>query len=240
MKPSSFAEQLRTKTVHVWTVSLDVSESCVLSMRQLLSADEVVKSDRFYFERDRTHYIVCRGVLRELLSHYLNIPACELVFRYGTHGKPVIQMGQNQVHFNVSHSAGLAIIGVTKGQHIGVDVEHIRPGLDTMSIAQRFFSTSEFTQLKMLPEELQQEAFFACWTRKEAFIKARGDGLSLPLENFDVSVDPREQPQLLAVRSLAEEVSEWCMYQMQPQPNYVGAVAVKGLVSEVSVYSWTF
>lgn len=240
MNLSSFAEQLRAKTVHLWIVSLDVSESCVLSMRQLLSADELVKSDRFYFERDRTHYTVCRGVLRELLSRYLNIPACELVFSYGTHGKPVIQMGHNQVHFNVSHSAGLAIIGVTKGQHIGVDVEHIRPGLDTMSIAQRFFSTFEFTQLKMLPEELRQEAFFACWTRKEAFIKARGDGLSLPLENFDVSIDPREQPQLLAVRSLAEEVSEWYMYQMQPQPNYISAIAVKGLMSEVSVYRWSF
>lgn len=238
----TIAEKLGTNTVHLWTVSLDVSESSVLSLRQLLSTDEVEKSDRFYFERDRIHYTVCRGVLRKLLSCYLNIPACELVFSYGTHGKPyLINVGDqlNQIHFNVSHSAGLAIIGFTMGQHIGVDVEHIRPNVDTMSIAERFFSAFEFTQLKMLPKELQQEAFFACWTRKEAFIKARGDGLSLPLENFDVSVDPREQPQLLAVRSVPEQISKWYMHQMQPKPNYISSTAVKGSISEVLAYSWS-
>lgn len=230
---------LSQNTVHLWTVVLDATEYSVNKLRQLLAEDELAKSDRFHFEGDREHYIICRAVLRQLIGQYVNIPPEQVVFSYGTYGKPYLCETTTDLHdlrFNVSHSKGLAVMAFAKGQDIGVDVEQIHQNLDIVSIAQRFFSAYEVVQLQMLPLDLQQEAFFACWTRKEAFLKARGDGLSFPLEDFDVSVDPREAPKLLATQLAPEEVSRWYMYQMIPNFNYISTLAVEGYVKEVISY----
>lgn len=234
---------LKQKTVHLWTIDLDTTKSIVSKFRQYLSTDECAKSDRFYFEHDRMHYIVCRGALRQLSAAYLSVSPHDITFSYGKYGKPYLTLTFDLFHslsFNVSHSGSLAVIAFAKDQNIGVDIEQIRKDMDTLSIAERFFSFAERAQIKMLPNHLQQEAFFTCWTQKEAFIKARGDGLSFPLKDFDVSVDPREAPQLLAVRCGLEEIPLWSMRRLTPAPNYIGALAIEGYIDTVNLYKFRF
>ena len=229
-------KNLDQKQIHLWAVDLDVAESSVSRLRQILATEELAKSDRFVFERDRKRYIVCRGVLRQLIGTYLDIAPQQVIFSYGKHGKPYLCQTinyANDLKFNISHSENLAVMAFVIGQEIGVDVEKNHDKLDTSSIAERFFSNYEVAQLQMLPQYLHQEAFFACWTRKEAFLKARGDGLYFSLQDFDVSVDPRKKPRLLAVQSAPEEVMRWQMHQIIPAPDYISTLAVEGGAKEV-------
>ena len=229
-------QNLDQKQIHVWIIDLNnVGQFSVSELRQILAMDELAKSERFLFERDRKCYIVCRSVLRQLIGRYLHIPPQQIIFSYGKFGKPYLSQTmnyRNNLKFNISHSENLAIMAFVIGQEIGVDVEKIHGKLDISSIAQRFFSNHEVAQLQMLPQYLHQEAFFTCWTRKEAFLKARGDGLSFSLEDFDVSVDPREEPRLLAVQSAPEEVMRWQMHQIIPAANYISTLVVESRTKE--------
>ena len=179
--------------------SLDLREPAVQHLWQLLAPDEQARAERFIFHKDRTHFVVARGLLRVLLGRYLQRHPQHLHFCYGPHGKPELapDMGDDTLCFNVSHAHGLALYAVTRQRDLGVDVEHVRPGFAEEHIAERFFSPREVAVLRALPVALQSTAFFACWTRKEAFIKARGDGLSLPLDQFDVAFAPGEPAALL-------------------------------------------
>jgi 4'-phosphopantetheinyl transferase len=178
--------------VHVWRATLDQTPSQIQSHLHSLAADEHVRAEQFYFERDRQHFIASRGVLRAILSGYLHRTPESLSFCYSSHGKPALagETDDDAICFNVSHSHGVALFAVTRGREVGIDIEHIRSDLEVAEIAERFFSLREVAMLRMLPTEAQRQAFFRCWTRKEAYIKARGEGLSLPLDQFDVSVEP--------------------------------------------------
>jgi len=227
--------------IHVWRVSLAQTESCLQSLQQTLSTDERTKADRFRFPKDRSQFIVSRGALRAILSRYLNISSHILCFDYNPYGKPslTVAQGGNTLRFNLSHSRGIALIALTKNRDIGVDIEGINPNFSCLEIANKFFSPLENSVLRSLPEHLQATAFFTCWTRKEAYIKAVGKGLSIPLNQFDVSLAPGEPAALLNVEGNPEEASRWSLIELFPSSDMVAAVAVAGDCSKLHCWEWT-
>jgi 4'-phosphopantetheinyl transferase len=204
--------------------SLAVAES---RWRELLSHDERERAGRFHFERDQQQYCATRAVLRTLLGAYLQTPPQQLSFQYSDKGKPSIppQYRGRGVAFNVSHSGELALLGFAQGSEIGVDIEKIRDDFDSAAIARRFFSAREQEQLSRLPVEQQHHAFFRCWTCKEAFIKALGEGLSHPLDQFDVSLDASGTVSL-TTRPNAEEAERWQLQSVDAGRGYAAAFAI--------------
>ncbi len=233
--------RLREGELHVWRVSLSVAEAKIGLFRAMLSADEQDRARRFFFERDRSAFVVTRGVLRILLGRYLGWPPDGLRFRHGPEGKPALteRSGGNLLDFNVSHSHGMALLAMARGRAVGVDVEKIRPGVATEDIAARFFAPREVAMLCAVPVPLRVGAFFTCWTRKEAYIKATGKGLSLPLDGFVVSVAPGEPAAILETRPDAAEASRWHLTALALGVGYVGAVAVAGARPEIKCWDWT-
>ncbi|MEG4326167.1 4'-phosphopantetheinyl transferase superfamily protein [Microcoleus sp. herbarium5] len=227
--------------IHVWRVSLAQTESCLQSLQQTLSADERTKADRFVFPKGRSQFIVSRGALRAILSRYLNINSHILRFEYNPYGKPslIAAQGGNTLRFNLSHSGNMALIAITKDRDIGVDIEGINPNFPCLEIAEKFFSPLENSVLLSFPEHLQPRAFFNCWVRKEAYIKAVGKGLSIPLNQFDVSLEPGKPAALLNVEDNPEEVSRWSLIELIPSSDMVAAVAVAGDCSKLHCWQWT-
>jgi 4'-phosphopantetheinyl transferase len=219
--------KLTADSVHVWRASLDQPPALVASLRQLLSTDEQSRVDRFHFEKDRRHFTVARACLRTLLGRYLEWPPAEIRFSYSDHGKPALdeRLGR-QLKFNLAHSGGLALYAFTPAADIGVDLEFIRPDFTGDDVARRFFSATEVAALDRLPAPARHQAFFNCWTRKESFIKAKGLGLSLGLDQFDVSLGPDEPAALLSTRWDRSEARRWSIKTIEVGPGYAGAVAV--------------
>lgn len=236
------ASALPDDTVHVWRASLELPASQQQALWRTLSADERARFERIRHERVRTHFLIARGILRMILGHYLQISPDQIVFDYNEHGKPFLvdACAGTGLCFNLSHSRDLALFAVTHHHEVGVDVEYHRPGSleDRMRIARRFFSDEEYRVLTTLPAHRRQEAFFVCWTRKEAFIKAKGRGLSLPLSHFDVSLSPDEPAALLATRWDKTEAARWSLYGLHPGDGYSGAVAVEGRDVRVACWQW--
>jgi medium-chain acyl-[acyl-carrier-protein] hydrolase len=221
--------RLKEGDVHVWRLPLDQSAESSTYLRSLLSADEEERERRLRFPRDRERFVVCRGLLRVLLGRYLSRQPGRLHFAYGAHGKPVLADGAavGGLRFNVAHSEGLALVAVARGREVGVDLERVRPEMTTEQMAASCFSPRELEALRALPRPLRAEAFFRCWTRKEAYLKATGTGLSLGLDRFDVTLRPGEPAALLANRDDPDEVRRWSLSDLQPGPGFVGALAVE-------------
>ena len=224
---------LGQRDVHVLRVDLNQSLAIVDRCRQLLSADEQDRADRFHFESDRQHFIVTRGCLREMLARYLDIGvgAQTIQLSYASHGKPELATSYSQplpLKFNLAHSGDLALYAFTRVREIGVDLEQMRPDFTGDEIARRFFSSNEVVRLTGLPASVRHEAFFNCWTRKEAFIKAKGIGLSLPLDQFDVTLAPGEAAALLFTRWEETEALRWSLKALDVGLGYVAALAVAG------------
>jgi 4'-phosphopantetheinyl transferase len=229
--------RLPARDVEVWAVALDGSASTE-DLRPSLSPDEHERADRFHFERDRRRFIRARGVLRRLLAGYLDAEARDLTFSYGSHGKPALSgRFAGALTFNVSHSHELALIAVGGGVEMGVDVEAVRAMDDAEHIASRFFSPREAAQLCALPAAVRNEAFFACWTRKEAYLKALGSGLAKPLDEFDVAFAPGEIPALM-VHGDARETARWSIRELAPEPGYAGALVTEGRAAAVRCRRW--
>jgi 4'-phosphopantetheinyl transferase len=221
---------LANREVHVWQLSLDQSPATANRLRQLLAANEEERARRFHFEVDRQHFIAGRGYLRIILSRYLKIGPEEIEFTYNDYGKPQIAASaapDHPLNFNLAHSRGIALYAFTHLGEIGVDIEYIRPEFPNEEIARRFFSASEVARLGDFPIEMRSQAFFNCWTRKEAFIKAKGVGLSMPLDQFDVSLDPAEPATLLRTRWNESEAAQWSLQAIETSPGYAAAVAVR-------------
>jgi 4'-phosphopantetheinyl transferase len=225
--------------VHVWRTSLDLAVSGVARLRQVLSPDERERADRFHFETDRRRGVIGRGYLRLLLGQILNFPASKLQFEYDEFGKPSLTPKREPpLKFNVSHSGDFVLIAIAIGRAVGVDVERIRTDLDPVDIAAHFFSANECKILASLVGSDQYEAFFACWTRKEAYLKAKGIGLSLPLDQFDVSFLPNEVPRLLATRPDPTEAGRWKLQALDVAPDHAAAVAALGLAWKLKCWNW--
>jgi 4'-phosphopantetheinyl transferase len=192
---------------------------------ELLSPDEQERALRFRVDRARIAFVVTRGMLRWLLARYLRTAPRELRFRYGIQGKPILE-GNSSLSFNVSHTHGLAIMAFVVERAIGVDVEDVSRNMDAKQLAERFFSDSERQALRHLSGEELRAAFFRCWTRKEAYIKAKGQGLALPLRQFDVSVAAGDRDALLATRPDPGEAARWTISDVPVNAAYAAAVAV--------------
>jgi 4'-phosphopantetheinyl transferase len=221
---------LADNEVHLWRVNLGTVGPAEASWLPLLSDDEAKRAARFHFSRDRQRYVAARAWLRRLLGSYLGCDAKALTFSYSEKEKPALSgsyAGQN-VEFNVSHSGDVALLAFACGRHIGVDVERIKTDFEVEAIANRFFSVREREQLSACPQEEKCAAFFRCWTRKEAYIKATGDGLSLPLSQFDVSVAAGETNALLATRPEAAEAGRWSLREAPAGSGYIAALCVRG------------
>ncbi len=221
--------QLSKDEVQLWRVDLEAIGGEESTWRQALSSDELARAGRFHFARDRQRFMACRAMLRKILAAYLNADAKELRFAYSKKEKPslVIPAGHD-IAFNVAHSSSVALLAFTRGRNIGVDVEQLRRDFDPDAIAKRFFSEYERKQLAALPPEEQVEAFFRCWTRKEAYMKATGEGLSLPLTQFDVSLATGEKNALLATRPDPNEAQGWSLQEIPSGPGFVAALCVQG------------
>lgn len=228
LKPSRFPGlALDVAEVHLWQASLDGRPADIFE--SFLSADELDRANRFHFTEDRTHFVVARGLLRNLLAAYLGINCAELRFSYGAKGKPFLLLhDQTQINFNLSHSHGRAAFAFSRGRELGVDLEYVKEDFEAELVANQFFSRSEVLALRAVPAELRNQAFFNCWTRKEAYIKARGEGLSMPLDEFDVSLRPGEPAALLNNYREEREVERWSMKAIPAPEDYVGALVVEG------------
>jgi 4'-phosphopantetheinyl transferase len=221
----------------VWALDLDVAPAGTREdLAALLSFDELQRAARYAFEHDRRRFMTCRGVLRLALAQYLNCGARELRFEHNSWNKPMLA-GGSALRFNISHSQGLALLAFTQARDIGVDVEHLQDRIAVMDLAGDCFSVAERRALDALPPERRVTAFFACWTRKEAYIKARGQGLSLDLRSFDVSIDPSRSSWTL--RDRGTEISAgWSLFSFSPAPQSMGALAVCAPQSRMSAYRW--
>jgi 4'-phosphopantetheinyl transferase len=213
--------------IELWAVALDVAPAAVESLARSLAADEMERARRFHFDRHRRQYMVGRGALRTLLGGYLGLPPGEVRFSYGPRGKPFLAGSPPPLYFNLSNSHELALVGFLRGAEIGVDVEFLKPMPDLEKIAERFFSASERTALRQLPEHQKHEGFFNCWTRKEAYLKAVGEGLAAPLNSFDVTLVPGEPPRMLTLKGDADRAAGWFFQCFRPVADYVGALAVE-------------
>jgi 4'-phosphopantetheinyl transferase len=223
--------------IQVWYASLDRPES---HFQELLSQDERDRAGRFIFERDRIQYIVRRGILRILLGCYLGLEPGLVRFNYSNNDKPALaeKYYHTEMHFNLSHSERMAVYAFTSDREIGIDIEQIRDIPDMEQIFERFFSPREKEVFHILSESKRKEAFFNCWTRKEAFIKATGDGLSRPLDGFDVSLVPGEPARLLGIEGNSEEVSRWYMQDLKGAFGFAAALAVKGPSGNIQSRQW--
>ena len=223
-------------TVHVWFVDLS-DELAVNQCVNLLSEDEKERAAKFRFEKDRLYFIIARGVLRQILGLYLSEKPDTIQFEYGEYGKPFLP--KNTLQFNLSHVGEIALIALTKKDIIGIDVEVINRKIEIENIAKHFFAKGEIDCLMSLPKAQRHEAFFNCWTRKEAFIKATGDGLSFPLDQFEVSLKPNEKAELLATYFNEKEHEKWSLFDLKMKEGYKAALAVKGKVEEIKCFEWT-
>ena len=222
--------------VDIWRISLDLMPDSVKLFESTLSADEAERAARFHFEVDKNRFIVAHGALRNILSRYLQNNSAELTFSLNQYGKPTLV--NSTLEFNLSHSGEFALVAVTQGRKVGVDVERIRQGISSHVIAQQYFSKAEVAELQSLPLEQRESAFFICWTRKEAYIKAQGLGLSLPLESFDVSLTPGHPAILRATRPDPKESARWRFLSLDVDLNYAGAIAVENDTLDFRFFSY--
>jgi 4'-phosphopantetheinyl transferase len=228
--PPPESPRLVAGEVHIWLANLVQPASRVESLSRLLSADELSRAERFHFQRDREAFTVARGMLRTILAAYTGSHPRDFSFAYSAYGKPSLSgpHGFGDIRFNLSHSHGLALYAFAHGREVGVDIEYCSRGVESTEIVERFFSAREVEAFRRLPADLHLEAFFNCWTRKEAFIKAVGEGLSFPLDGFDVSLTPGEPAKLLSVRGDEAQTARWMLRELEPAPGYVGALAAEG------------
>jgi len=205
-----------------------------------LSGDEITRANKFRFKHDRERFVRTRAALRRILARYLPFSPFEIVFSYQANGKPQLAATQKEsgLNFNLSHSGEFAIIGVSRGRRIGIDVEHYRT-LEFLEIARRYFSESEYRQLTALPLTELQKNFFACWTRKEAFLKALGEGIGMLLRQVSVTVAHFEEPKLIEFQSDAKYPRRWSFMDISVHQDYAVALAFERGPIEVQHFSFS-
>jgi len=249
IKPSTWslppaALELQSQQVDIWRVCLDLPADFLMRLHSTLSSEESQRAARFHFPADKDRFIAAHGCLRDILTRYLPLDSGQLSFSTNAYGKPRLSTGllrvssEHGLDFNLSHSRDFALVAITRNRRVGVDIEQFREKISREEIARRFFSEREVSELLSLPLEQREAAFFNCWTRKEAYIKAHGLGLSLPLDSFDVSFIPGEPALLHATRPDEQEAARWTLEPLEVQPGYAAAVAVEGKVLEFRLWDW--
>jgi len=225
---------IQKNEVHVWTASLAHPEIEVERMSTLLSYDERIRAGRFCFVEHAIRYTVARANLRRILSRYTDLDPSLLQFQYTANGKPFL--ANAPIRFNLSHSSDLAVVAVTRDREVGIDIERIRRDDDLLDAAEHYFAPVERANLRSLSAEEQCLGFFRCWTRKEAYLKARGDGLSLDLHSFSVSLGLDEPAALIASAEGPAELRRWKFAHLNLHDDYAAALAVEGQMCELRLY----
>ena len=215
----------------VWLIDKAVHSSQIQKYWAILSQEEKARADRFRFFKDKSCFVIARGILKNILAQYSGQSPEKITFSYGSYGKPYSD-AYPQLYFNVSHSENCIAIGFIRDHEIGVDVEKVKTDIEALEVAQSFFSKKEIARLKTVAPEHVYQCFFNCWTRKEAFIKAEGSGLSFPLDQFSVSLEDSTTAQLLETQWDNKEHLNWVLLPFTPAQGYIGAIAIKGNVSQ--------
>lgn len=227
----SESHSLAPGEIHVHHADADDSSPADDALRDTLSVTELARAARFHFDRDRRMFIVGRALCRIRLGEYLALPPAEVPIELLPHGKPALAAGQNpdRIEFNVAHSGGLVVLAFSRGIRVGIDVEWTgREVGDRDAIARRHFAPGEVARYLALPDDQKPQAFLDCWTRKEAFVKALGDGLSVPLADFEVEFAPGKSARLLATRGRACQENNWSLWSWTPEPGFTAALAAEG------------
>jgi 4'-phosphopantetheinyl transferase len=217
--------ELGDRQVHLWIVRLEASEDNFARALACLSPEETARFHRFHFDKHRRAFGLGRAALRTLLASYLGTQPAAVGFEYGPQGKPTLADSACSLRFNVSNSGDLAAYAFTIGCEIGVDIEQHRPLHDFENIARRFFSPEETAELLELPAAQKTAAFFHCWSRKEAYIKAMGGGLSIPLDSFRVTLQPGVAARMVSLGGSQDAARGWSMHDFDPAPECAGAIA---------------
>ena len=222
------------RTVHVWAVRLDDASVDLDGGRELLSPDERDRAARFHFERDRRRYLIAHIALHKILGRYLQIDPGTLYFELGSNGKPKLPaaLAASGVDFNLSHSHEMALLAVNRIGELGVDIEYVKPDFKFQEIAERFFTAKEVADLRGLPTDLQRQAFFKCWTSKEAFLKAKGTGLSGKLDEVNIEHVNAGQVRIDA------EVPGWHLAELTPGSGYEAALVTQEEPAAIPCYLW--
>ena len=214
--------------VDIWLASTALGEEQIRSYRESLSQAELARADKFRSDSRYREYVVTRGLLRQVLARLTGLDITGIEFPDGEHGKPRLDniLDGQTIAFNVSHSHGLALVALTLEGSLGVDLEKIRPEVDWRSLAKQYFSGTEVRALNRYPEQAGLKAFYTCWTRKEAFVKALGDGIAYGLNEFDVSIDPDEAYAALTIRRQEVDASRWLIKNVPVPDTHVAALAL--------------
>jgi 4'-phosphopantetheinyl transferase len=225
--------------VDIWIVDLNQAATEAPGA-SILSIDEQERAARFHFEKDRIHFSRCRSALRNLLAVYLTMPPDEIHFDYQANGKPQLaaEKNPNALQFNVSHSGGLALIAIGSEHRLGVDIEKMRRDIDAERLAERFFSVRERAGLREFADDLRVRGFFACWTRKEAFLKATGTGLSFPLADFSVTTHPDRSPELEELEGDLDVGKQWLLKDLGVGDDHHATVAIEHPQARIETYIW--
>lgn len=221
--------------IDIWRISLALPEPELASFSDLLTSDETARAQRFQGRHKYREYIICRGLLRKVLGLALNCDPRDVEIRYTDQDKPYLAApaDHGNLQFNVSHSHEQALIALTKDQPIGIDIEHLRTNLEFNKMASRFFSSKEADDLNTYTDVGIPHAFFACWTRKEAFVKALGEGIAFGLSEFSVSVDPYQHEVDLQTHWDETYAKNWSIRNIESGPGYVAALAVAGKIKRL-------
>lgn len=236
--PPAILPPLSPTEVHIWRADLNPPPAEIDKFWQTLADNEKARAQRFKFPIHQRRSIVSRGILRQLLASYLHQPAHSLVFSYNPHGKPQLVFPSLPLQFNASDSQELAVFAFTLENAIGIDLEFIKADIEAEAIGQRYFSTEEMWALSQVPDDKKNEAFFSLWTRKEAFIKAIGEGLFFPLKEFTVNL--QEEAQLLSIHEDKEAAKHWTLRAFSPEENFKGAVAIDGQIKNFQFWNVRF
>jgi 4'-phosphopantetheinyl transferase len=232
---------LLTDDIHVWCALLDVPAESVQLLVQTLDPEERMRASRFYFEQDRSQFIVRHGLLRKILASYMNIEPDKLQFRYTTNGKPyLVQKFQDQeLQFNLAHSNEIALYALTLDRRIGIDVEHIYNFVETDQLANRVLSRQEKAESRRYPPNEKLELLFRYWTCKEAYVKATGEGLALPLKDIYLSLTPGSIAKLGSVKRNVQLASRWSLQELHPVPGFAAALVVEGHDYHINLWQWS-
>ncbi len=239
-EPLMGSPRLGADEIHVWRVRLEQPAEVYRACHDTLAPDESERARRFHFDRHRQQFVIARGALRSVLGHYLGRPPGQLRFAYSAFGKPEVEgeEGGGRLRFNLSHAEGVALIALTRDREVGVDVEVVREEFPGVEIAERFFSAREVETLLSLPEEARVGAFFLYWTRKEAYIKALGEGLSHSLQQFSVSLADGESRVMSEPEGVAPEAPVWTVKGLSLGGSHHAAVAFRGAVVNFRFWQW--
>lgn len=226
--------------IHIWRASLELPELLLGKLSSYLSRDEEERSSRYKFQVDKDRFVGARGILRAILSPYVDADPRSVEFEYGNHGKPAVKRAGLELRFNVAHSHDLALYAIASKREIGVDVEHVRSVTDADEIVERYFTSAENAVYRALSKNQRPEAFFRIWTLKEAYLKALGSGLTQrPLNSFEISLPETRPPGTPQLERISRRNGSWSFYTLTPRRGYVAAVAVDGPIRSIRFWDWS-